>query len=135
MELEKRLAIGEKWIWFLSLHRTQLWTRAKDLNMECKALGSEKIRELSKDWGEEGNSGSAHKPKPSGAQGHADSGRKLSDQRQLGVCRPGGLEKRRPVASSGHSSRESLSQTPRKWVNPSDKLSGKTLWEEPIIRS
>ena len=46
-----------------------------------------------------------------------------------------GLEKRQLEASSVHTSRESLSQTLRKWVHPSDELSGKTLWEEPIIRS
>ena len=39
MEMEKRLAIWEKGDWLLSLHQTQWWTQAKDLNMDCKALG------------------------------------------------------------------------------------------------
>lgn len=85
----------------------------------------------------EENSGNAQEQESSGAQGTPTLGQELEEALRPDAgwgVQARGLEKKRPEASSVHTSKESLSQIPRKWVHPSDELSGKT-WEEPIIRS
>lgn len=61
----------------------------------------------------------------------ADGNMNATRQGQVGVSWQGVQGRRSALSFSVHISRESLSQVPRKWVNPSDELSG----ENALVRA